>query len=163
MRRGTEQGIALACGESLDGAGEAGVHEEVLASRLGVGAHDGMLDRLELGEGLTVPLALAELLEQGAEVPVAVVDGGEPVDQLADGLGEVLVGGLGVGPQRVPTGRRDDDGVEDGAQRRALDEGDVGMPALAVAVLFALALRVEAAGLRVVDLEHLFVVRRVRE
>ena len=64
--------------------------------------------------------------------------GGQPVDQLADGLGQILVGGLGVGPQGVAAGRRDHDGVEDGAEWRALDEGDVGVPALAVAVLVAL-------------------------
>ena len=82
---------------------------------------------------------------------------GEPVDQLADGLGEVLVGGIGVGPQGVAAGGRDDDGVEDGAERRALHEGDVGVPALAVAVLLGRELLVELAGLRVVDLEDLLV------
>ncbi len=42
--------------------GEAGVDEEVAPAGLGVGAHDGVLDLGELGEGLAVPLALADRL-----------------------------------------------------------------------------------------------------
>ena len=121
-------------------------------------SHDfGVLDGLQLGEGFAVPLSMAPLLEQRVEVAVAVVDGGEAVHQLADGLGEVLVGGVGVGPQGVAAGGRDHDGVEDRAERRALHERDVGVPALAVPVLLGRDLLVELAGLRVVDLEDLLV------
>ncbi len=50
----------------------------------------------------------------------------------------------------------DHDGVEDRAQRRGLHERDVGVPALAVAVLPTHAVG-EPAGLGVVDLEDLLV------
>ena len=71
--------------------------------------------------------------------------------------GQTLVGRLGVRPQGVAAGLGDHDGVEDGAQRRRLHEGDVGVPVLPVVVLGSGAAH-EGAGFRVVDLEDLLVV-----
>ena len=51
------------------------------------------------------------------------------------GFGQSLVGRLGVRPQGVTSGFGDHDGVEDRTKGRSLDERDVGVPALAVAVL----------------------------
>ena len=80
----------------------------------------------------------------------------QAVDQLADGRRQSLVGRLRVGPEGVATGWGYHDGVQDRAQRRSFDEGDVGVPALTVALLGSHPVG-ELAGLRVVDLEDLLV------
>ena len=57
-----------------------GVHEQRLATGLGMGPHDRVLDGLEGGEGLAFPLALLEALEQRAELGLPVVHRGERVE-----------------------------------------------------------------------------------
>ena len=157
-----EEGLALLGGQPLDALGEAGIDEEVPAPRLGVGSDDGVLGRRQLGEGHAVPLAATNGLEQRSEGASAVVNGGQSIDQLLDGSRQPFVGGLGVGPQGVTPRLGDHDGVEDRTKGRGLDEGDVGVPALAVAVLAPHAVG-ELARLRVVDLEDLLVLLDPRD
>ena len=111
-----EQRVALPNRELLYPNGEPRVDEQVAPPRLWVGTHDRVLHLHELSEGLAVPLALSDGLQELAEGPGAVVHRGQPVHQRAQGCGQPLVGGLGVGPERVAAGRGDDDGVEDRAE-----------------------------------------------
>jgi len=100
--------------------------------------------------------------------PGAVVDCGQPVDEIFDRLRQAFVGRIGVRPQGVAAGLGDHDGVENGAERGRLDEGHVGVPlvrgfALAAVDLGPLVHPVQIAGLGVVDLEDLAVFADARD
>ena len=52
----------------------------------------------------------------------------QTVGQLPQVIGKVSVAGHGIGPQRVAAHLGDDEGAQHGEDRRALNEGDVGVP-----------------------------------
>ena len=63
------------------------------------------------------------------EVQHVLVDGVQPVEQVADRLRQPLVGDDQVDPLGVAAVRRDDHAPQDRAHGRVGDEGDVGVPA----------------------------------
>lgn len=126
-----EDAAALGVRDARDVRGEPRVDEQALATGLRVDAHDGVLDRGQLGDLLAVPhVADPPTPAQVGSTPlaVAVVHGGQPVGLVAHRCGERLVGQLAVHPARVTAVRRELYRAQDRAQRRLLHEGDVGVP-----------------------------------
>ena len=66
------------------------------------------------------------------------VHGGQPVEHLAEGLGERLVREVLVAPHRVAAGRRAVHEVQDRGDRRVGPEGDVDVPLVGLAALVGL-------------------------
>ena len=85
-----QEGVALGAGQPADVGGEARVDEQRLLARLGVHAHDGVLDRLERQEPLALPPALVHEVEDRLALRPA---GGGTAVNVEMGHGDLLVMG----------------------------------------------------------------------
>ena len=107
--------------------GELPVDEQAVAAGLGMGAHDRVEGGQQLVAPCAVPLVAATLGDVGGE-PGVVVNGDQLVAHGAHRCGEPVVGVLQAGPHGVAADVGRLEHVEDGAHRRRLQEGDVGVP-----------------------------------
>ena len=122
-----EDGGALVGGEAEDRLGELRVHEEAPAAVLGMGAHH----RVEAGKQLVVVLAVPVVAAAGLDVggePRVEVDGDQLVAHGPHRGGEPVVGVLEARPRGVAAHLGAGEHGEDRAERRGLEEGDVGVP-----------------------------------
>ena len=122
-----EDGVALVVGQAEDGARELPVDEQAVASRLGMGAHNRMEGRQQRVAPCAVPLVAAALGDVGGE-PGVVVNSDQLIAHGAHRCREPVVGVLQAGPHGVAADLGRLEHVEDGAHRRRLQEGDVGVP-----------------------------------
>lgn len=120
-----EQRVALGLAQLHDARGEAAIDEQELPAGDGMDAYHRMLEARKLHVAAFACLAV------GMRLP-GIVDGGQPVQHLAQRLRQGLVGQVHVGKHGVATAiRRNLVDIEDRAHRRLLVAGDVGMPGFA--------------------------------
>jgi hypothetical protein len=116
--------VAFEPAQPLDPGREIAIDEECLAARHRVGADDRVL-------GLRKRFAASVVAKAAAIDRLAIVDRGQPFDELLDRRRQLVIGGIHAGEQRVAALRRDLGQIENAPERRLGIAGHVGMPFLA--------------------------------